>query len=501
MTPPAPPNVAPARKLRPAVILALTIPAMLIGGSIIVLLFLLKPMIRDRIVEEARRRGVDLTPGDVSVWFGTASLSNSRFQLLNVRGISGHVDALDVMLSGFDPKRLAAEGVQLDVVGSAADLVLDVGEWVKNHPDAFQVPMSARRIDVTWRPDPTTAPWLVVQGGSLTEFTGGKQFTAERAQVAGIQIGQIGAAWTTSNASINMGFGKADLANAPVRVQVAHAATPPTATITLMPTSLEELAGPLGVSLPIKGVTVSGVAELAFTQAIERGPIQGRLRALFDGFVPPHPVELNGFIFGDATTFSTTFAIPADRDQVVFTNSEVTAGAFKLRGGGRLVHSGDHGTLHMDLSGNLSCRAVADAAAKARFGTVLGRLLGDTAKRVLQGSVAVRVTVDADTRSLDQARIGRQIGIGCGLKPLDLSELADLGLQGFEEMVKQMPSVKADLPAGHVRVDIPAVPSGLPSLPSGLPKLPDIPSFDFKIGKPNDQAAPSKGPSPAPTAS
>src|SRR5690606_24932783 len=116
----------------------------------------------------------------------------------------------------------------------------------------------------------------------------------------------------------------------------------------------------------------------------------------------------------------------------------------------------DHAKIDLDLRGNLPCDSLAGAAAESELGKVLGKTLGkmagQAAKKVIGGSVAVRVRIDADTRDLPGAKVTPSIGIGCGLKQL---------------------KIDIELPK------LPPLPSGIPALPSGFPPPPPIPTFSF----------------------
>jgi hypothetical protein len=48
-------------------------------------------------------------------------------------------------------------------------------------------------------------------------------------------------------------------------------------------------------------------------------PFQGRLEASLTGWVPPHPVELGGFFFGNQTTFGTDFVLCSVASTVTLT--------------------------------------------------------------------------------------------------------------------------------------------------------------------------------------
>lgn len=455
--------------------------ALALGGGVVAALTFFDDFVRERVLQEARARGVLLDRvGTVSVWFGSASLADVAFRLEGVPSLSGSVEQIDVVLADWTPKRLNAERVRISVVGSAADLALQLAGWTARHPQAYALPVSARGVDLAWRSGPTDDPWLVLQGGSMVEAPPSVLFSAAGARVYGVDIGSVGASWSKREDSIVMGFGDADPDQAALRLEVRHTLGQPEASVRLKRTPLEQLAGPLGVALPVEGVSVEGTAELRFPGVTKPGPISGTLDILLPGFIPPHPLELNGFLFGEGTRFKTDFTVGADRRRVELTSSEVTAGAFRLKGDGLIQRMEDYAALQMSLSGSLSCAAVADSAAKARLGSVLGRLLGSAARQVLEGSVRVRVQILGDTRNLDAAKVTRQIGVGCGLKPLGSAELEKLGVpKELAKIADELPSLPKDLPRSpeDLLKALPPIPSALPPLPKlkipgGIPDIP-----------------------------
>lgn len=425
--------------------------AALVAGAI-----LAKPFLRQHVIDEAARRGVVLEPGEVHVAFGHVSVDRSSFRLIGVPGVSGTAESTEVFLDFLTPKRVETRGVSVEAVGSAPMLALAVTEWTKRFPEAYRLPTQAQEVNVSWRPAAGQDPWLTLKGGSLTPTTGGATFHADAAKALGFDVGKVGAAFTANDADVALGFGEDDVGNAPVRIRVQHALPSPTADVELAPVDLDKLAGPFGVKLPIKDVVASGKAHLVFERAVEPKPISGHLLAKLQGFVPPHPPELDGFVFGDSTTLESDFTVTPDRKNVTLTKTTVAAGAFKLAGNGSIEREDTHARIRMALTGNLPCDALAGAAAETHLGSVLGKIVGAAAKQALKGSVGVTVKLDADTRELENAKLERIIGVGCGLKPLDFTKL-----------------------------DFGALQKSLPPLPSGLPPLPNI---DLKVEK---KAAPA----------
>jgi len=436
--PEQPSRTEPARKRPPRLVLVSTIASVFIAGLLAAAFFLVGPLMHDRIVEEARKRGVEIAFNGVHFWWWSAAIEGARFRLIGVPGIEGQARTIDVSLSSFEPTQIAASGVTVDVQGSAMDLAFGLGEWTKNHPDAYRLPVTASEVSVSWSEAVTDPPWLVVEGGALTHSASGVAFNARKATLSGIDVGTVGATWSTEGAQVKLGFGTADPGAAPLTASIMTAAVPPTAHVTLSPTNLEKLGAPLGVHIPVSGVVASGTADLVFARGLDAGPINGRVAARLDGFVPPHPVELDGFLFGSTTVFSSDLAVSADRTSIDLKRTRVQAGAFELAGGGHIARSGGQvvanrggrqpahpggpgvywARIGLDLAGNLPCAAIAQSAATAHTDTFLGQLVGSAARHTIDGSVSVRVKIDADSRDLRTARVDRTIGVGCGLGPL-----------------------------------------------------------------------------------
>jgi len=194
--------------------------------------------------------------------------------------------------------------------------------------------------------------------------------------------------------------------------------TPPaTATVTLSSTPLGDLAVPLGVALPVKGVRAAGQLVLRFGDSVERGPLSGELHARLDGYAPPVPPELGQVVFGTTTKLDATLAISADRRRVTLEPLVLVHGALGLHGRGRIDRASDHASIAIHLEGKLGCGALADAVARSRLGHTFGGLLGPLARQAVVGTVRLGLDVNADSRQLAQATVRPRVGIGCGLRP------------------------------------------------------------------------------------
>jgi len=285
--------------------------------------------------------------------------------------------------------------------------------------------------------------------------------------------------------SVALGFGEPELAKAPVRLD-AEQTPKPKVTLTLAPVPLERLAGPFAMALPVKDVIGSGTVTFDFASRDSMIPTNGHARLELRGYVPPHPVELDGFVFGDVTVLETDLGFGAGQGDIALENTSVTAGRFALKGTGRVTREELAARVKLDLRGALPCDALASAAAESRLGKLLGRAAGKkagiAALHLVGGSVGVRVQVDATTADIPGATVERSIGVGCGLKPLSLEDLRELGDLLFRGDLSKLPEDLGKLlPPGTLPVPsrLPPIPSGFPSafrIPTELPVPPPRPS-------------------------
>jgi hypothetical protein len=226
----------------------------------------------------------------------------------------------------------------------------------------------------------------------------------------------VGAAWATDAITVSLGIGKDSLEHAPIRVDIRPADNPPTATLTVRPVKLADLGGPIGAPLPVPGAVVEGNAQLSLARHAGKEVVRGTVAMSLTGWIPPHPKELDGLVFGNRTTFTSSFEVSPDRKKVTLADTAVTAGAFKLKGAGTIDRVDDHGLVRVDLSGSVRCVDVAQSAAASHWGNLLGQIAGDVARLTMAGSVGVSVRIEADTRDLRAARLQQSVGVGCGLR-------------------------------------------------------------------------------------
>lgn len=397
------------------VIAALAAALLLLAGAVVVVLVAAEPVARSMVQRAARDRGVLLDVEHVDVGWGWVRLREASLTLDDVPGFDARFDRATVDLEGTSPTKVEIRGLSVRMTGSAARFVVDLGSWAQRYPDTVRFPVVADDVRVEWRETESSPAWLSLSGGFVAPRKDGSRLTADRATVLGVPVGPAGAVWTSDNASVTFGFGNPDPATALVRMDVDPQAS--TASVALRPVRLADLARPLGVRLPIDGdVMLEGRAELSLTPQKAPAEVKGAVHAKLRGYVPPHPRELDGIVFGDVTTFDSDFRLAPDRRTMVLERSRVAAGAFVLAGKGTIEREQDHALIAMDMGGDIPCAALAKSAAVSRLGGTLGKLLGDAAKRSLAGSVRVGVRVRADSRKLDEAKVSHDVTIGCTVR-------------------------------------------------------------------------------------
>ncbi len=416
---------------------ALAVGSTLLVAALVAFAFGFEPLVKRIMVSQALERGVVLEPGKLGVGVGWVELVDSRFTLLGVRGVSGTLDRFQVDLSGLTPKKITVHGLHVEAVGDPATLAGDARKWVDTYRKTFVTPLAASKVAARWRPAADAKPIVELPDVAVAPGAKGTIVDAPGASVSGVMVGPLHAEIVKDTATLTLGLGSPPPAKPPLTATIE----PTKADVTLAPMDVSGVTALLGVKLPLANVKLGATLQV---ERPEGGPITGKLSADLHGFVPPHPRELDGIVFGGTTHVETAFAVAKDEQSAALDHATVTAGAFKLAGKGLVTRQGDHARVQLDLSGNIACTDVATSAAQSRLGRVVGAWVASAARQALKGSVGVVVRIDALSNDLDHAKVLKTIGIGCGLKPLPLPtlELPDIQLPALPKL--QLPSFGTD---------------------------------------------------------
>jgi hypothetical protein len=401
-----PEGPAPTRpRRRKAALVAIIMAAALFLGAAAVH----RPLARWYILRESRARGVELEFEEMSLGLEKIVLGRARARLEGVAGVSLGADEVKIALVDFAPSRVDARGVEVAIEGPIEDRVLGLRAWTREHDDAMRVPAAAD-VRLAW------APWLSASGRGTSAGDGSGQFEGEAA-FEGTKLGLVGVRWGREG-PITVGMGKGDPEGAPVRAVVEIDKKPIAATITLAPLLVDTAAAALGQAVPaaMRGARAEGTARVWLGSPESKGMPQGSASLEVTGWVPPHPRELDGIVFGDKTKLGASFEITPDLAEVRISKATVEAGAFKLSGHGAVTRQKDHARIRMDMSGAIPCSEVGVSVVKNHLPGLLGDLLGGAARRGLGGTVKIAVRVTADTRKLDDAKVDQSVVLACTLR-------------------------------------------------------------------------------------
>ncbi len=191
-----------------------------------------------------------------------------------------------------------------------------------------------------------------------------------------------------------------------VTIELDDAATHATFTLDAMnPQALSKL---LHADLP--KMTLVGVVEVDLRKRLAP-------EATFDlrlvGFVPPHPPELGGIVFGKETR--ATGAVRLVGKTLEITAITLKAGSLSLKGSGEADPLGT-GKLSLTLKGSIGCAELAASAVGAHFGWEGSLLTGRLARGRLTGTVGVTIEVRSRIDDLEHATASPSAVIRCGVK-------------------------------------------------------------------------------------
>src|ERR1700723_2251775 len=122
---PVPAPDEPSRRRRRRILLAAAVPVVVA----LVLLIAYRPLLGAFARHEAASRGVELDFDSIAIGGSGLVLENARIGLTGVGGLAVTANALRLATRGLDVTSVQAEGVKVDVEGSATDRVIELAAW------------------------------------------------------------------------------------------------------------------------------------------------------------------------------------------------------------------------------------------------------------------------------------------------------------------------------------------------------------------------------------
>jgi ADP-dependent NAD(P)H-hydrate dehydratase / NAD(P)H-hydrate epimerase len=166
----------------------------------------------------------------------------------------------------------------------------------------------------------------------------------------------------------------------------------------------------------VRGASVEGTVDVSIGGPESKGMYAGKASFEVKGWTPPHPKELDGIVFGSKTKLGAAFEITPNLAEMRISKATMEAGAFRLAGPGTVKREGMAAKIKLTLDGAVPCSELGASAVGAHVDGLLGDILKGVARVGLGGEVKVRVTVDADTRAIDRAKVDQATTMGCGLR-------------------------------------------------------------------------------------
>jgi hypothetical protein len=377
-----------------------------------------EPFLRKMVREQALAHGVELRCATVSYRLGTLALGGCVARLAGIDGIEVGLGNVDVDLAGVKPLAVHARGVDADLTGDARVLVPAVQRWLARHPSVRDIAVEAEDVRVAWL-HAVAERDVSVKGASATVEPGGRigSVRMQRLTVSGIELGPAAAQWDDRHGAARFALGET-LDTAPLVVTASFTA-PPHAQLALAKMPVARLAARFGASLPVDKLIAGMRIDARFGARPLEDEITGKLAAEFDGYLPPHPAEIDPFLHGTAGTVTSNFTLSADRAALALRDVELTLGSIVLRGTGDVRRVPNDVDIAASLRGSLACATLADIVVTRQIGGPLGSIAGDIAASGITGGVTFGFDFAAHAADLSAAKLTPVVGLGCGIKSLD----------------------------------------------------------------------------------
>jgi hypothetical protein len=472
-------NVSPAAKRPRGALLkwaAFTLVAGLlaIAGCALYVWDRLGEWLRQQVVDAARQQGVVLELPNLEFSLSGVHLRDARAKLEGVTELTAYLQSVDIAVSGFKPNHIDVDGILVQAVGSPLSLGNAVRAWQARHPTVLSAmpKTNVGKTRFTWQEASNSSPFVVLDGvavGKVAKPYGpvgdDACIEAERAEVGAYAMAPLVAVIHVEPQSVEVGLGAKQWEGVSARGGWKSQPNANELHLSFGPLKLGSLLAQSPVAVKdatLTAASLAGGVSLLIPNDAHRS-YAGQWAFDVAGWTPPHPPELQGFAFGNSTRLQSSFEVDRALTLANFSDVRLLAGEFKLVG--RAVARRNTLTsalVQAELKGRIPCAALASAVATSKLGQAYGRWVASHAEQLVQGYVEATVQIDADTNNLQRAKLVKQIGVGCGLKPLSISEVLSLGLP---------PPPDADL-LRHLGKDLADLSHTLPPLPSL--KIPDL---------------------------
>lgn len=360
-------------------------------------------------------RGVLLELGGVELSWGELRLVGVVARPVGVEGAVGRADTVAVSLEGITPTRIAVEHLSASLEG--VSVLGDLAGWAARSARPSEgeaappadIPIEIAEVEVGWREKRAREDVirLTAAGLSLARTTGALR--AARAELDDRRYGPADLSWRTAEDGVDVALGSLE----PGAARITLSVRPGEASVRFRPIAIGEIAEFLSIELPKPDVEIDGSASIELRDGAGPAELAGRAEIRIEGFVPPHPRELDGILFGETTEVAVEITVGEDRRRIDLAELAVTAGALELTGTGAITADLDRSTAKLSLAGSVPCRSLTASAIAAHFGRTAGVIAGQLARAAMTGSVGVKLAVTATTDAFDEPDVETTASIGC----------------------------------------------------------------------------------------
>lgn len=436
-------------------------------GVLALVAWVLLPGFVLRVVErEAKAQGVLLRDCSLDFSLERVVLTGCAFELVAVPGVSGTIGKATIDLADFEPRRVAIEEAAV-VVRELPDVPTGerIPTWLEQRAKLgkqAKIPISITRsrldlfgVDEAGKPDGAALVTL-----TNLEYDSESESVKGDIAIGGVITGTFAHAGTRSDLDVSLKMSPSTRGRFSVETEADGAVV--RADFQGLPLGLFAMPPLFSWPEELSAVVVDGQVYTTVPFGLSTKGIGGDFRFTLSDMPMPVPREIQGLVYGPQVAVSGKFKLNDNYKQLDVPKLVIQAGVLTLKGDARVELRGLRVPLTARLRGALSCGAILEAATKAHTDSPLFINAAKLARKAVLGNVDILVALDADLLKLDQAKLLRTIGVGCGLQPLPVPD--DLRALG-DRILK-------DLPRPPV-LEVPDL--TLPTPPRfELPELPDL---------------------------
>jgi hypothetical protein len=392
----------------------ITLGALLVGG--IGGLLAARPVLGWLIRQEARGLGVELQFDNLTLRQGAVELEHPTFVLTST-GLWGSAATMTLHVEHLALRHVEAEQLQVVMQGAPSVVVSQLAGWLREQ-ELNEVTLAATNVSLRGV-DPQGGGWFSFTGATVSPQARGGLLSAPSFKAGPVVTGPGVVRWVSDPLGFTLGVGAGDPQVAPLRVELPSNAPVTTIRVQVAKLSTAEVFG-LFHQTPapaLRRATVDASLELRFPSPSGE-QLEGKVDAWLNGYVPPHPPELDTVFASNRTHVRADLQQGAVSQPIQIKQAEVNLGELTMKGSATLALDETRARLKGRLDGALSCSMLARNAAVTNLGGLLGGLVGEVAGAAVGGTVNIGLPVDMDSGNPSKAQFSPQVGVGCGLKGL-----------------------------------------------------------------------------------